>query len=42
MNDDGSDYENITPGYFPDRFLCHAGVFSPDDSLIYFVGEWWE
>lgn len=42
MNDDGSDYKNITPNYFPDRFLCHAGVFSPDDSLIYFVGEWWE
>ena len=42
MNDDGSDYKNITPDYFPDRFLCHAGVFSPDDSLIYFVGEWWE
>jgi TolB protein len=42
MNGDGSDYKNITPDYFPDRFLCHAGVFSPDDSLIYFVGEWWE
>ena len=42
MKSDGSDYKNITPEYFPDRFLCHAGVFSPDDSLIYFVGEWWE
>ncbi len=42
MNADGSDYENITPDYFPDRFLCHAGVFSPDDSKIYFIGEWWE
>jgi len=42
MNADGSDYRNITPDYFPDTFLCHAGVFSPDDSIIYFIGEWWE
>jgi len=42
MNSDGSDYKNITPYYFPDIFLCHAGVFSPDDSTIFFIGEWWE
>ena len=42
MNSDGSDYKDITPDFFPDKFLCHAGVFSPDDSIIYFVGEWWE
>lgn len=42
MNHDGSGYKNITPDYFPDIFLCHAGVFSPDDSMIYFIGEWWE
>ena len=41
MKADGSDYKNITPDYFPDRFLCHAGVFSPDDSKIFFIGEWW-
>lgn len=40
MNADGSDYKNITPDYFPDRFLCHAGVFSTDDSKIFFIGEW--
>ena len=42
MNADGSDYKNITPNYFPDRFLCHAGIFSPDDTKIFFIGEWWE
>ncbi len=42
MNADGSNYKNITPDYFPDRFLCHPGVFSPDDSKIFFIGEWWE
>jgi len=42
MNANGSDYEDITPEYVPDLFLCRAGVFSPDDTLIYFVGEWWE
>jgi Tol biopolymer transport system component len=42
MNADGTDYKNITPDYFPDIFLCHAGIFSLNDSIIYFVGEWWE
>jgi len=42
MNADGSNYKNITPDYFPDGFLCHAGIFSPDDSDIFFIGEWWE
>jgi Tol biopolymer transport system component len=42
MNADGSNYKNITPDYFPDRFLCHAGIFSTDDSKIFFIGEWWE
>ena len=41
MNVDGSDNRNITPGWFPSEFLCHAAVFSTDDSSIYFVGEWW-
>jgi hypothetical protein len=30
------------PDYFPDEFLCHVATFSSDDSLIYFIGEWWE
>ncbi len=42
MNADGTGYKDITPDYFPDRFLCHAGVFSSDDKIIYFIGEWWE
>ena len=42
MNADGSDNENITPDYFPANFLCHSPVFSKDNSIIYFVGEWWE
>jgi TolB protein len=42
MNADGSDNRNVTPEYFPEDFLCHTPVFSPDDSKLYFVGEWWE
>lgn len=42
MDADGSNYRNITPDYFPNQFLCHAGIFSNDDSMIYFIGEWWE
>ncbi len=41
MDYDGSNYKDITPDYFPEDFLCHAGIFSHDDSMIYFVGEWW-
>jgi len=42
MNPDGSDPSNITPTDWPAEFLCSHGVFSHDDSRIYFVGEWWE
>ena len=42
MNSDGSNLRNIVPDYFPDEFLCHVATFSSDDSLIYFIGEWWE
>ncbi len=42
MNADGGEQRNITPEYFPPEFLCHAPMFSGDDALIYFVGEWWE
>ena len=41
MDSDGTNNRNITPGYFPADFLIHSAVFSPDDSEIYFVGEWW-
>ena len=42
MDADGSNQRNITPSYFPDNFLCHSAVFSADDSMLYFVGEWWK
>jgi TolB protein len=40
MNADGSNLENITPGYFPPAFLCHFAIFSPDETKVYFIGEW--
>ncbi len=42
MNSDGSGNHSITPDYFPAAFLCHNAVFSPDDSQIYFIGQWWQ
>ena len=42
MKPEGSDLTNITPSHWPAEFLCSHGVFSHDDSRIYFVGEWWE
>jgi Tol biopolymer transport system component len=39
---DGTGIENVTPAYFPDNFLCHWGIFSRDDTRIYFIGEWWQ
>jgi Tol biopolymer transport system component len=42
MKPDGSNLLNVTPANWPANFLCSHGVFSHDDSRIYFVGEWWE
>jgi Tol biopolymer transport system component len=42
MNSDGSDNRNITPSWFPPEFLCHTAIFSADDAVVYFIGEWWE
>jgi Tol biopolymer transport system component len=42
MNSDGTNYRDITPEYFPNDFLCHSVVFSNDDSILYFIGQWWE
>ena len=42
MNADGSGRKNITPAGWPATFLCSHAVFSSDDSMIYFVGQWWE
>ena len=42
MNSDGSGNRNITPSWFPSEFLCHTAIFSADDEVVYFIGEWWE
>ena len=42
MNPDGSDLTNITPTNWLTEFLCSHGIYSYDDSNIYFVGEWWK
>ncbi|UCD45498.1 MAG: PD40 domain-containing protein [Candidatus Bathyarchaeota archaeon] len=39
---DGSDMRDLTSELFPPGFLAHDPIFSPDDSKIYFVGEWWD
>jgi len=41
VNADGSQNRDITPDYFPPGFLCQWAIFSPDDTTLYFVGEWW-
>lgn len=38
----GNNLRNITPDYFPANFLCHSPLFSFNDSIIFFTGEWWE
>ncbi len=42
MNSDGTHNRDITPDYFPNDFLCRSAVFSNDDNIIFFIGEWWE
>ena len=42
MNADGTNHRNVTPAYFPASLLCHAVIFSRDDSTLFFIGEWWE
>jgi Tol biopolymer transport system component len=42
MNPDGSEVVDIIPSNWPQELLCSHGVFSRDDSKVYFVGEWWE
>jgi TolB protein len=41
MHADGSGSRNVAPEEFPAEFLCHAPFFSRDDSIVYFVGQWW-
>jgi len=42
MGRDGSNILKIRPSYFPPEFLCHAAIFSQDDTSLYFVGDWWQ
>jgi len=42
VNSDGGDIRDLTSDLFPQGFLAHCPLFSPDDSKIYFVGEWWD
>ena len=41
MDSDGGNNRAITPDYFPDNFLCTSAVFSLDDTMLYFIGQWW-
>jgi len=41
MDSTGANITNITPDYFPPDFLCHWPVFSIDDSMVFFIGQWW-
>jgi hypothetical protein len=42
VNSDGTDMRDLTSELFPQGFLAHCPLFSPDDFKIYFVGEWWD
>jgi Tol biopolymer transport system component len=42
VNSEGTDQRDLTSDLFPQSFLAHCPLFSPDDSKIYFVGEWWD
>ncbi|MFC1879004.1 TolB family protein, partial [Chloroflexota bacterium] len=41
INPDGTENRNVTPASFPMQFLIHGVTFSGDDTLLYFIGEWW-
>ena len=41
LDSDGANNRNLTPSYFPPDFLCHAPIFSGDDTKIFFIGQWW-
>jgi Tol biopolymer transport system component len=41
INPDGTENQNITPISFPQEFLVHWATFSSDESVLYFIGEWW-
>ena len=41
LNTDGRENRNITPENIPANFLIHSAIFSPDDKILYFIGQWW-
>ena len=41
INPNDTKNQNITPASFPQEFLVHWAVFSLDEGMLYFIGEWW-
>jgi Tol biopolymer transport system component len=42
VSPDGTGLASLTEDLFPPGFLAYPADFSPDDSALYFVGEWWD
>lgn len=42
VNVDGSGMKCLTGSPMPPAFLAHCAEFAPDDTALYFVGEWWD
>jgi Tol biopolymer transport system component len=42
MNMDGANERNIMPEYFPANLLLREAIFSQEETMIYFIVEWWE
>ena len=42
VSSDGTGLASLTEDLFPPGFLAYPADFSPDDSALYFIGEWWD
>jgi len=42
INVDGSGLTDLTGDLYPAGFLVHNPIYSVDNSLIYFIGQWWD
>jgi len=42
VNVDGTDLKCLTGNPMPPAFLAHCAEFTPDDTALYFIGEWWD
>ena len=42
INVDGSGLTDLTGDLYPAGFLVHNPIYSGDDALIYFIGQWWD